>query len=249
MVRAILVAITFCVAGAVHAANERAYAVISIVGDKFTIVRARMSTGTNLRRNDRQAVAFPDPVIDRTALLAVERALRKQDKEAKPILMLVQEPRLLSLQDRLLEEGAPAQELFEGVRRAVAEAQATHLILVSKLRHEAILRFESSSFGTGRLEGVGFYIDDAIMSKRSDTHETARGALAPFAYFRLSLFDVASGQLIREEEAVASTTASAARAATLDPWDAMNSQQKIEALRRLVSEEIDRKVPLLLQSP
>src|SRR5579859_4944573 len=156
MVRAFLLAIAIGLALPGHAAEARKYAVISaaaeartyavvsILGDKFTIVRAKMSTGTSLRRPDRQAVAFPDPVIDKAALFAVERALQKHDKDAKAILLLVREPSVLETQDRLMQENGATQELFEALRKAAAGTQATHLILVSKLRHEAVLRFESS---------------------------------------------------------------------------------------------------------
>jgi len=101
--------------------------------------------------------------------------------------------------------------------------------------------------GASADEGLGFYIDRELRIKRADTGELGQGVLAPFAYFKVWLIDLASGERVHEQAITASSTASVARNKnSLDPWDTLDAAQKVLALRRLIRSELDKALPKLL---
>ena len=230
----------------VCASETRRYAVLSLVGDQLLIVKYVVGTGSRLDRNERQFVALDDPAIDHAAVLAVDEALRRLDPAAKPVLLSAREPALFTAQAQALDDDGDVGRLLEPIRRVMGEGDATHLILVTKYRHAAALRLERGHVGSGFLEGVGFYIDPAMMVKRSDTGERARGFLAPFAYFRISLIDLAGGRVIKEERVIASTSHSAAHSESGGPWEALSAQDKVRVLQGLIRRETARVIPALI---
>src|SRR5207237_1085906 len=167
------------------AGDARKYAVLSMLGDSLQVVVQRNTTGSRLDRNDRQTVALTADDIDRIVLLAASHEIERMDPESEPILMRVTDPAILSAQTRILESDAGLRTLEGPVRAALEGRSATHLILVMKLRHETRIQLGQSLFGSGTLEGVGFYVDCSMRTFRGDTLEEAHGYMAPFAYFRL----------------------------------------------------------------
>ncbi|MEO5676868.1 MAG: hypothetical protein ABIQ84_04910 [Usitatibacter sp.] len=206
-----------------------------------------MKTGSNLDRNQREFIELPSAVIDNGTVLAVERAVKATQPGADVVLLGARDPALFALRRKSLEEGSGTQGMVARLSDVLGGTQATHLILITKLHHDAMLKLESSHVGSGKLEGVGFYIDHALRTTRSDTGARGQGFLAPFAYFTVSLIDLRSRTTLAEEDVVASTTHSAARSDTLHPWDAMNADQKVRELQRLIRTEIARVTPELLK--
>ena len=233
----------------VSASETRKYAVLSLVGDQLLIVKYVVGTGSHLDRNERQFVPLDDPAIDRAAVFAVDEALRRLDPAATPLLLSAREPALFAAQAKALDEGGDAGRLLEPIRRLMREGEATHLIVVTKYRHEAALKFSEGHVGSGFLEGVGFYIDSAKMTNRSDTGERGRGFLAPFAYFRISLIDLAGGRVIKEERVIASIARSAARSESGSPWEALSAEDKVRVLQGLMRRETTRVIPALIGTP
>jgi hypothetical protein len=74
------------------------------------------------------------------------------------------------------------------------------------------------------------------------------GFLAPYAYMKVILINVATGEVEREQVISASNTISVARNKDgFDPWDTLDSSQKVAAINRLVRGELDKVVPGLLR--
>jgi hypothetical protein len=126
----------------------------------------------------------------------------------------------------------------------VAQSKATHLLLFTKQRHEAMLRLRDGNVGNGRLEGLGFYVDRAMSMQNPDTGEYYLGFLSPFAYFRVSLIEIATGKPLGEESVYASDAH--ASTSNVHPWDTLNSQEKMSALQTMVRQEAGRVVTTLL---
>jgi hypothetical protein len=232
---------------AAFADADRRYAILSLVGDKITVVARANVTGSPRDRNTKQVLPLPTREIDDAAALAVEAELRRLDPKAAPILLAARDPALHAEQQRMLDEDSTTAALLGSVRALAAEAGATHLLLVAKLRHEATLRVADGSTGSGKVDGVGFYIDRTLRMRRSDTGQVSEGYLAPFAYFSVSLIDLRSGEILGREHGLASITLSAARSARGDPWDALSAEQKVRSLQSLIRRETARIVPALLR--
>lgn len=226
------------------------YEVMSLVGDGLLIVQHRSSTGTSLERNERQFVPMHDPVIDRTALLAVDDAIRRADPAARPLLLGGHDPALLDAQTRMLEGSGTLQQIVDTLRPRLPKTGATRLILVVKTRHAASIRMGGDMHvGSGSLEGLGFYLDPGLPTARADTGEADYGLLAPFAYFELAMVDLASGKVVSEHPVYATASISAARSNTLSAWDAMDNGRKMRAVEGLLREEVADAMPELLASP
>jgi hypothetical protein len=231
----------FLVPLAAHA-EARKFAVLSLVGDKLLIVKREPSVGSRLDKNTRHTVPMPTSVIDRAVLLAVDEALRRADPDARPVLLAARDPALFAAVERSLDDGGTGR-VFEAVRPVVASAQATHLILVTKHRHRAMLKLRDGHVGSGFLEGVGFYLDPGETMRGTNTNEGERGFIAPFTYFKVALIDLARGRILAEEHVVASHANQTAESNIGNAWTALTEEEKDRQLTTMIREETARAVP------
>lgn len=230
-------------AAGAHAADAPRYAVLSLIGDRLLMVQRVPATETQPERSLIEFLDLDAKVFDQTAVLAVNVALKRSNPSAQPILLEARDASLYSAQAALLEQGGS-----EPLRKLLAGTKATHLILITRLRYEAMLRTDSGHLGSGPLEGLGFYLDRTRQLIRDDTGQQALGFLGPFAYFQVSVFDLARRQVIRQEQVVASRTLSAARSPQGDPWTALTAQDKVRVLQQMLRSEIARVMPPLVRS-
>jgi hypothetical protein len=228
-------------------ADAHRYAVLSLLADKFDVVNARPEVGSHLERNRRQTFEDPGGAFDRYAAGAVERALMSADSSTKvTLLSLPTTSRLYDQPDRIFDGKTIA--LPGTVVDALIAAKANRLVLITKHRGETRVPLVDGATGTGAVRGLGFYVDTDLHITRRDTGESSFGVLAPFVYLRLSLVDVESGEIVRERLVRAMATYfPAGKPGVVHPWDALNAEQKVDALRRLLERELERAVPTLLQ--
>jgi hypothetical protein len=219
---------------------------MSLVGDGLLVVRHRPVTGTSLPDSVHEFLPVKDPIFDRTVLLAVDDAVHKADPGAKTLL-LGGNAALVDAQSKALDAGDPARAIAEAVRARLPATGATHLILVVKSRHPAQIEFAGSYVGSGRLQGLGYYMDDAILPPNRDTTgDKNTGLLAPFAYFEVALVDLASGKVLGEKSVFAAHSVSERYSDTLSPWDALQPEQKISYVRDLLRQEVGPAVAAVL---
>ena len=222
-------------------AADRKYAVLSLVGDRF-LVTGRSGV---VNRPAREFVALPEPLIDATALAAVKEGLASAQPAASATLLLAREPALYAAAEAILDAGLGAGALYEAIEPALRVGDADLIVLVSKAREQARLRFHNVYFETdGRIEGVGFYVDSAKRVARLTDGQVSHGFLGVFAYIRISLIDPASRKVLAEELLLGSTTA---RDPDKTPWDSMSAEAKVRTLKALVHDEIVRAMPRLLR--
>ncbi len=245
--RTILVVLALLAAMGAEAA-ERTYAVMSLVGDGLLFVQYRVKTGSSLSGHQRQAVPVADPVFDRTALLAVEAAVKRAQPKAEVVLLGGRDAGLLEVQAKSLGSPGAAQAIADALVPRLPKTGATHLILVSKARSASELRVDQSVVDTGALEGLGFYVDPSIVTRPPEGSAAAssQGLLAPFAYFDVALVDMASGRVVAERPVYASYAYVESQTGSLTPWDSLSSQEKMRILTKLVGDEVAKAVPALL---
>jgi hypothetical protein len=227
-------------------AQQRQYAVLSLVGDQLLIVKREMSTGSRIDRNERTAIPLPDAGLDRAVLLAVDEALRKLDPAARPVLLSTRDPALYAAAARSLDSGG-TQRLFDAVLPVVAKANATHLLLVTKHRGPAMLRVTGGHVGTGFLEGMGFYLDHGTGETSVLATDTERGFISSFTYFKVSLIDLAQGRVVAEEHAIGSNAHVLPGGQIGNAWTALTPQEKDQQLGDLIRDETARAIPRLLK--
>ena len=243
--RTLLAALTMFLAAGACAAG-RTYAVMSFVGDGLLVVQHRTSAGSSLSPNARQFVTLADPAFDRTALLAVDGALRRADPSAKVVLLGGRDPAALEAQSRTLGAPGAAQAVADALRPHLPATGATHLVLVLKSRHAGRLRAEEGHADAGELEGLGFYVDPTLVTRHDASGLADRGFLAPFAYIDVALVDLGTGKVLAERPVHASTPYPASKSGGLDPWEALPAEEKTRVLEALLRKEVEAAVPALL---
>jgi len=228
---------------------ERHYAVLSLIGDNFTIVYEATATGTNIERNKQEDIPVPGTVFDGAALMAADAAIGKVHAAAKKDLLISNDAGLYRMQGSLFGSGADADVVLEGLKLALKNSPAaTHLILVTKHRGEAKVSLRHEVRGRGKLEGLGFYIDNSIGILREDTKETGTGMIAPYAYMTVRLIDTRNWTVIREKTMDNSTTFANAgnREQTMNAWEALTAKEKEIALKQLIRETLGETVEEVL---
>ena len=242
-----LIAVLLLVAAPFAAsAQERRYAVLSLVGDQLLIVQREMGTGSRIDQNRRHLEPMPHSALDRAVLLAVDDAIRQASPGAKPVLLSTKDPTLYAISDQSLDSGGTAR-VFEAVRPIVAGSRATHLVLVTKHRHRAMLRLFGGHVGSGWLEGLGFYLDQGSNESAYRSTDTERGFISPFTYFKVSLIDLARGTVVAEDYSIGSNANSPPTGQIGNAWLSLSDAEKERQLTALIREEAARVVPKLVK--
>jgi hypothetical protein len=229
-------ALTVGSARAADPATRRSYVAMSIIGDKLTVVTYVPSIGIN-DVNRRETLPVTDATFDKDALRAAGQVLARADAGAPPAFLLGNLTTHYDNHDKLFAGARlvlPA-DLLEAARRT----KATHLLLISKRRGEAKLQLVQTTTGTGRLEGLGFYLDHQMNTVNAETKEVATGFIAPYVYADVSLVDLTTLDIVKSVPVTAATGFFASRAlGGIGPWDAITPNRKIEMIRTMVTREV-----------
>jgi hypothetical protein len=226
--------------------GARKYAVLSLIGESMTVVGYVAVTGVNLNRNRSESVSVGSKVFDTTALGAVQESLRRVDSQAPIALFLGTSPALFTEQAKLFD--GPRVLLSPELGAAMKKDGATHLVLVTRYRSEALIRGAYGNHGSGTLEGLGFYVDNDLRTISSSDGGAARGFLAPYVYLRVSLVDLATSMIDREELITWSIMLSAARSDSGDPRDVL-AGKRLSFLLDALTRQIKLAVPALVRAP
>ena len=223
-------------ASAPASAPERIWAIVSLIGDEFSVVSRRDDVGTRLDPNERVALPVPDPVFDRIATEQAEQLILSVRPGAPVLRALIRDPRLFALQEKLWTESAESHDMRIALRDTLVKAGATDLLLVTKQRGTPSFPITTGRFNRpGSLSGIGFYIDNDTTIYRSSTKLGGEGFLAPFAYLAISSIDLASMRLVKTRYALETVPRMPAEiGVTSHAWDALSAKEKVEALDHVI---------------
>lgn len=229
---------------ATSVAAQRKYAVLSSVGDRVTVVTRNMSTGSNVDTNRREPMDLAGPGLDNAVLLSAEDGIKAADPAAQTVLVAPRTP--LAMQSAAAARDGNLEKWASEARGQLAGLGATHAIVIAKHRGDARLNVGSSSTGTGKLEGLGFYVDASYNAADDQGSQAALGFLASYAYVVIRVLDVQTGKVVGEEIVMASNSA-VPGADSLRAWDALTPERKVAALRTLATKEVEGAMPSLLK--
>jgi hypothetical protein len=208
-------------------------AVLSLVGDQFSVVTRKHEVGSRLDQNTRLSYPIDTPVLDEYALDSAEKTIGKLKPGASVLRFAIRDPRLFELQDKLFADSGDSRGLREALAKLAREHQANRLLIVTKWRDEAQFKTHTKLTGAGKISGLGFYLDPNARMERLETGEETFGYLAPYAYVSVALVDVASMSVIRSapvRESVMSLPLHSK--GVVLAWDALTVEQKLSALER-----------------
>lgn len=235
-----------------HADTPRKYAILSLAGDAISTVTYVNGTGTRINPNDKLAYSMlANTTFDEAAIRAASAAIKRSEPDAAPFLMLSTDAELHQAQNAMFDDPAANQGNRDYLKSLWRDQGITHLILVTKLRADAEVKFMQQSEGTGKLEGLGFYMDNQVQvtSYSKDQTASGQGVLMPFAYVKLRLVNaqtLAVEREVRQKQAHVVTYAAGADRA-VRTWGALSARQKAEQLDQLMREAVDEAVPKLLK--
>lgn len=248
VVAAIAVAAFGARAADAPAPPPRTYAVVSLIGDQFTVVSRRPEVGSRLDPNERTSLPVPDPVFDRIAARAVEKALLDARPGTPVLNASIRDPRLFALQDKLLEESAESHDMRIALHDLLVKAGATDLLLVTKQRAEPTFRIADGRLSSGGvLSGIGFYIDNETRLYTAQRLTTGEGFLAPYAYLRISWIELGSMRVVKFRQGLESTMSLPQdKQAAAHAWDALSAKEKVDALDHAIRQAVAAAMPDLL---
>lgn len=228
---------------AAHAAPS--YAVLSLVGDKLDIVTYQPVTGSQLDPNSHTPLAMPQDELDIAALRAINRAVKSAVPDAQVALLAASTAADFAGQERIFS--GDRVTLPAEIDAAVHREGVGTLVLVTKHQGEAHLRAWNEKLGSGRIAGLGFYVDGNKSIRNLDTNVISVGYIAPFVYVDVSVVDVASGTVIRRTTIEAGRVVDAFHNATgANAWEGLTAAEKVSMLTGLLTEQLQAAVPPLL---
>ena len=233
-----------------HAQSAQApstYAVLSLIGDQLDAVTYQPATGTLLDANDHHAMPMgAGGMLDTAALRETNKALRAAVPVADVALLASAEPALYADESRLF--AGNQVKLPPDLEAAISQAKADRLVLITKRRADAHLKSKHGVVGSGKIEGLGFYIDTVHRIRDEDHTDRTVGFLAPFVYADVTLVDTATHTIVRQASITASETITSGSNATgASAWGALTPEQKMTTLNRLLAAGIDEAIPQLVR--
>ncbi|HEY0956764.1 MAG TPA: hypothetical protein VGE36_18555 [Roseateles sp.] len=205
------------------------------VGDRIAIVQQDAQVGSHLNRNVQQSMRIGPEVFQHDAVLTTAQALGTALPGVKPVEMPVR-PDVQTQPWRVDGERLIVEPVLAG---ALERAKVGMLVLVEPLSAPAELKLADLTMGQGRLEGLGFYVDNETLVRRIDTGDQAIGFLGLYAYFRTLVVEIPSMKLLCQRRSTDSQTYLADRKSPgTHPWQALSLERKIEDLRGIVRREL-----------
>ena len=228
------------------AGPQPVYAVLSLIGDEFSVIASQLRTSDTEESNFRRAVPLEDPVFDNIAIRATIDSVRRSRPGAEMAALNTRSPVLFAKQRQLFDEQNGVMSMPDAIVSALAQQGATHLILITKYRDDTRVLIPGASGLAARMEGLGFFLNGAAVTKDPATGNAGRGYISPFVFFQMALIELPSRKVMKTRVVSASEPFSAARAPSGDdPWLALTSAQKVAAIEALLVREIARVIPLL----
>jgi hypothetical protein len=244
-------------AGAVHAAAAdapRNYGILSLAGDSISTVTYVPEIGSRLDTNDKLVYSLGNnTVFDEAAIRTASAALQQIAPEAGRFLMLSTDAELHNVQNSMFDNPDANQVNREFLKSLWKGKDLSHVILITKYRADAELKFMNESGGTGKIEGLGFYMDNRAEvtshDEKNNTHHDSKGVLMPFAYIKLLLLNPETLAVEREVRLKESQMATYAQGTdkAVRTWQVLTPKEKTQYLDHLLRKAVTEGVPRLLK--
>ena len=248
--RCLLRACALAAAAWASEACAETYVILPLVGDQLTIVTQRRQTGSHIDVNGYQRVPNADPALDEFAAKAVDAVIAKVRPDAGSVTIRASDPALYKIRDSWVDaELSGVAELVSDIKGKLPPMSDARLLLITPYRDQPALTTTKAELGSGKVSGLGFYVDTETWLAISETnHEKSRGYLGLFANFQLVLIDLESGKVAGHERVVLGATRSSAQAPDRTPWNALTAAQKMRVLQSLMKQGIEGSLPGMLSS-
>jgi hypothetical protein len=221
--------------------------VFSLLGDGLQITLPGVITDSRLDRNLRESLPTREIGFDQAALRAVTDYMARQRAGTK--LQMFRATKPLSLPDqRTVAEGAAKAELPAWIIEAINSAKLSHVLIITRHRGDAAFPVtDGYTVGRGMVEGIGYYLDADTEIKNLDTGITSQGFLGAYTMVRLQLLNAVSGELLGSQDIRAGRAYAGRRDVEAENvWNALTPNEKVDALREMIRENVARVLPQVM---
>lgn len=245
----VFAAIAAAFSGPAHAQPAPTYAVLSLSGDRLSMVIPGMNTGTRLDPNVREVFKMPDDSLDVIAVEAAELAIKKIQPAAEVELYVTRDPRIFSAVSQDRDDGATTEvpALLAVLQKVLAGSRATHLLLISKHRADVHFHLVETRI-RAKLHGVGYFIDEDYRTSNVETRRRSIGYVAPYASLKVQQIDLRTQVVVREVPTQDSELHPTPEG-TASAWAGMSGDDKYAAVRRVIERAVADGVAKALQQP
>ena len=222
------------------------YAVLSLIGGGLNLVFATdKTTGSRLDNSARQTIELPGKPFDVAAMKQIQTSLQAVAPQREVALFNGAPSAVAAAPGSLVKDGK--LQLSEPLLAALRSSGATQLLMVTRHRQEAHIQMYQQEVGQGRLEGIGFYVDQITTVTDRTSRETSVGFLAPFVNLQLTLIDLATARVVTEQTMSVSAPYLApdgTRGSSV--WNALSPEKKLSILQAMIAHEMKRAMDTVL---
>jgi len=242
----LLLCLAFAASNGTSAADS--YVIMSLVGDRVTVITSERQVGSNLDLNRQQVIAVNGRSLDDFAARVADTTIEKIRPSASVTMLRANDPALYALRNSWLDADAvDVKTLISSVAPFVPPSSDARLLLVAPYRAELELKTDRGYAFTGsKIAGLGFYAGAG--SQKYGEREIGAAFLGVFANFQLLLINLRTSAVEAHERVTAGETYSSSMAPDRNPINALSDAKKTEALQELMKREIERVLPGMLSS-
>ncbi len=223
---------------------------MSLVGKQVHLRTVRPEVGIRSPSTLSHAFDIAEPVFDTTALKAAQQVIGTAKPGGRVVLMMSDDAGLYKAQNAMFDTPAAHEADRAYLAGLLAAQNVSHLMLITKHRHNASFKLANGSTGTGVIEGLGFYIDDTTRLQNRTTLTSSNGMLGPYAYVKVRLLDAKTLAVVGETTATKSTIIITpnADADAMAIWNTLTGDAKFEYLQCLLEGAVKEASGSLLET-
>lgn len=228
------------------AAQPPQYAVLSLIGSGLNLVFATdKTTGSRIDKNARQTIELPGKPFDVAAMQQIQTSLQAVEPQREVALFNGARSAVAASPGSLVKDGK--LQLSEPLLAALRGSGASRLLMVTRDRQEAHIQMDQTEVGQGRLEGVGFYVDQVTEVFDKAKKETSFGFLAPFVNLQLTVVDLATARVVSEQSmSIAEPYLAPDGTRGSSVWDALSPEKKMTILQTMIAQQMKRAMDVVL---
>ena len=249
-VPSIIVVLALCLATRC-VADAATFYVVPVIGGRLTVLTAKSPIDPVGQTVDEQIFEGRDSLFDNAVFLAADAAIRKIQVNAAVSLLRVSDAGMRNTVARqLAATGSSGLQALLPPGWEHGNAAAVRLLLVVPATTSIKVpifggRGRGASAALPKITGLGFYVDDLSFYFTQDSAIAhAPGIVMPYASIALVLIDPSAQKIERRVDAGFAQLAH--RPDAKIRWEAMTSEQRMDALRRVLDSAMDRLVPAVL---
>lgn len=224
-------------------------AFLSLAGDSITTQFFMRSTGSKMDGNRKMLMPIDNPVFDMEAIQSANKAFKQLRPGVKTTLLVTADKGLFQAQNDLFEDVEANKDNRTYLSSLLSNRAITQLILITKNRAYAEFKVENGLVGSGRLEGLGFYMDNETRLMNSRSLVTGSGFVASFVYLKVRLIDAQTLTVLKEVNVKESDLNVNYQITQVHQvaWDATTSEQKVRRLNEVLAGAMGDAIPALLK--